>query len=106
MDKQKALETLIELGREQVRAYNAERMKHQRMTDVPIECVKAAARVSMLADTVDALGLMDGEAYDKAIHEAENGPRGMRLPAINAGRGGLRPATEALDSLPDLIAPA
>jgi hypothetical protein len=105
MDKGKALETLIELGRKEVRAYNAEREKRHRMTDIPLECVKAAARVCMLADTVKALGLMDEAAYDKAIHEAENGAVGAKPTAIGAGRGGLRPISEAIESMADAICP-
>jgi hypothetical protein len=67
MTEQEMLAKLTEMGRKLVREYDRERAKYQRLTELPIECVKAAARVCMLVEVVDALGLMDGQEFDAGL---------------------------------------
>jgi len=82
MNEQEMLAKLIEMGRKLVREYDEMRAKYQKLTDVPIECVRAAARVCCLCEVVDALELMDSQEYDKTIHEAEHGPKGIKIVPI------------------------
>lgn len=83
MNKEEALATLIEMGRARVREYDRVRALYPKaMTDVPLDCVREAARVCQLMDVVDALGLMDGQEYDRAIHEAEHGVKGIKIVPI------------------------
>lgn len=103
MTEQEMLAKLTEMGRKLVREYDRERAKYQRLTELPIECVKAAARVCMMVEVVDALGLMDGQEFDKAIHEAEHGVKGIKMAAIDAGlrrMGDIQP--EATEGQPEL----
>jgi hypothetical protein len=82
LDRAQAIHTLTEMGRALVRVYDETRAKHQSRTELPIDCIKAAARVCCLIEVVDALGLMDGQEYDRAIHEAEHGTKGIKLVPI------------------------
>lgn len=85
IDRAQALGTLTEMGRKLVREYDETRAKYRTLTELPIECIKAAARVCCLVEVVDALGLMDGQEYDRAIHEAEHGAKGIKLVPIELG---------------------
>jgi hypothetical protein len=87
MNEQEALATLTAMGRQLVRDYDTARAEYHRMTDVPIECVKAAARVCMLVEVIDALGLMNGQEFDRSI--PRGGARGQGHQA-GAHRLGLR----------------
>ena len=82
MNEQETLAKLTEMGREQVRAYDLERARYPQKTDAPIACVKISTKIVTICEVIEALGLMEYEAFEKAIHEAEHGVRGMKLVPI------------------------
>jgi len=86
MNKDVTLAKLIELGRERVREYDRVRALYpSAMTDMPLDCVREAARICQLGYVANALGLMDYEEYSTAIHEPEHGPKGIKIVAIDLG---------------------
>ena len=84
MNEQETLAKLIEMGQEQVREYDRVRARYAPgLTDVPLDCVRAASRINQLGDVAQTLGLMGYEDYSRAIHEPEHGPRGIKIVPVD-----------------------